>query len=152
LAGAQNTALGPVVSRRPADLLRSQYIRFDRLNYRDGLTKACWLFWIETILAAFRADEHTVGPQATDLPTASIRQPRRPSSPFQPLVDTLTNRELDVLELLALRLSNTEIAEKLFISVVTVKGHLHNIYGKLNVKKRREAVEKAETLGILTRR
>jgi len=54
--------------------------------------------------------------------------------------------------LLAERLSNQEIAAKLFISTTTVKGHLQNIYGKLNVKKRREAVEKAEALGILSHR
>ena len=59
---------------------------------------------------------------------------------------------MDILELLQQRLSNKEIAKKLFISTATVKGHLQNIYGKLNVSKRREAVEKAETLGILTRR
>ena len=66
------------------------------------------------------------------------------------IVEPLTNRELDVLDLLAQRLSNKEIAEKLFLSTTTVKGHLQNIYGKLNVKKRREAVEKARVLDILT--
>jgi len=62
----------------------------------------------------------------------------------------LTNRELDVLELLARRLNNKEISERLFISTTTVKGHLQNIYGKLEVSKRREAIEKAQSLGILT--
>jgi len=65
------------------------------------------------------------------------------------MVEPLSNRELDVLDLLAQRLSNKEIAEKLFLSTTTVKGHMQNIYGKLNVKKRREAVEKARVLGML---
>jgi LuxR family maltose regulon positive regulatory protein len=71
------------------------------------------------------------------------------SSPSRPLVDPLTTREQEVLDLLAQRLSNQEIADKLFISITTVKSHIQNIYGKLNVNKRREAVEKAREIGIL---
>jgi ATP/maltotriose-dependent transcriptional regulator MalT len=61
----------------------------------------------------------------------------------------LTNREFDVLELLAQRLSNKEIADKLYISTTTVKSHIQNLYGKLHVSKRRDAVEKAMKIGML---
>ena len=103
-------------------------------------------------LAAIGDDEHRTLPDATyKEPLAAHRtilQSPAPSAP-QPLADPLTNRELDVLDLLDQRLSNKEIAAKLFISTTTVKGHLQNIYGKLNVKKRHDAVEKAKGIGIL---
>ena len=70
--------------------------------------------------------------------------------PDQTIIDPLTNRELDILDLLAQRQSNNEISESLFISVTTVKGHLRSIYSKLNVNKRRLAVERAKALGILS--
>ena len=88
-------------------------------------------------------------PYAADHQIASAHQPLRTPTDSQPLVEPLTNRELDVLQLLARRLSNKEIADKLFISATTVKGHLQKIYIKLNVSKRREAVEKAKNIGIL---
>ena len=47
------------------------------------------------------------------------------------------------------RINNREIADKLFVSMETVKTHLSNIYQKLQVKTRREAVDQAQALGIL---
>ena len=72
-----------------------------------------------------------------------------PSAAHPPMVEPLTNRELDVLSLLVQRLSNKEIADQLCISTTTVKGHLQNIYGKLSVNKRREAIELAKKMGII---
>jgi len=65
------------------------------------------------------------------------------------LLDPLTDRELQILELLQERLSNKEIAARLVISPGTVKGHTIKVYQKLDVNGRRQAVEKAATLGIL---
>jgi LuxR family maltose regulon positive regulatory protein len=65
------------------------------------------------------------------------------------LIEPLTRRELEVLALLSERLSNSEIAARLCLSPVTVKRHLVNIYGKLGVNRRRDAVIKAEALNII---
>ncbi|MGD8370933.1 MAG: LuxR C-terminal-related transcriptional regulator, partial [Syntrophobacterales bacterium] len=107
---------------------------------------------IQRILAAFRDDEQVIAEAAHEQPIASPPQPIRPSTSPQSLLEPLTNRELDILELLAQRLQNKEIADKLSISSTTVKTHLQNIYQKLCVKNRRQAVESAEALGILSRR
>ena len=64
-------------------------------------------------------------------------------------IENLTNRELDILELLAQRLSNQEIADRLFISPATVKRHAVTIYHKLDVNSRRQAVQKALQLGFI---
>jgi LuxR family maltose regulon positive regulatory protein len=76
-------------------------------------------------------------------------QPAPLSAAQEQLVEPLTNRELEVLALLAQQLSNKEIAEKLVISKGTVTQHTHNIYRKLNVSSRWQAVTEAEGLGIL---
>jgi ATP/maltotriose-dependent transcriptional regulator MalT len=66
-----------------------------------------------------------------------------------PFLERFSNREIDVLLLLAERLSNKEIAERFFVSPDTVKKHTINIYRKLGVNDRRQAVVTARTLGIL---
>ncbi len=65
------------------------------------------------------------------------------------LVEPLSDREVEVLELIAEGFSNQEIATRLHISLSTVKGHTSNIYGKLSVNKRTQAVARAKELGIL---
>jgi len=63
--------------------------------------------------------------------------------------ETLTGRELGVLMLLARGKSNKEIGANLFISETTVKGHLHNIFTKLNVLSRTEAITVASRRGLV---
>jgi len=67
-------------------------------------------------------------------------------------IDDLTWRERDVLNLLAEHMSNREIAERLFLAESSVKDYVRKILKKLNVKNRRQAVERAKELGILTRK
>ncbi|MCJ7500721.1 LuxR C-terminal-related transcriptional regulator, partial [bacterium] len=101
---------------------------------------------IRLIMAAFQEGEEEIPTQSPVL-SASPPFNMSPQFPFE----ALTNREFDVLDLLAQRLQNKEIAEKLFISPETVRAHLKRIYQKLNVKNRREAVDTAVNLGLITR-
>ena len=67
----------------------------------------------------------------------------------QSLIEPLSERELEVLQLIAQGLSNREIGERLFLAMPTVKGHNRNIFGKLQVKNRTEAVARARELSLL---
>ncbi len=61
----------------------------------------------------------------------------------------LSKRELEILSLLAQGHSNQEIAAKLFVSLSTVKTHIQNLFEKLDVKRRTQAVEKAKRLNLI---
>ena len=73
------------------------------------------------------------------------------SEPNQAIIDqlNLSKRELEVLDGIARGLSNQEIAEQLFVSVNTIKTHANNLYVKLDVKRRTQAVTRARELGVL---
>ena len=73
-----------------------------------------------------------------------------PQPAAQPLAEPLSARELEVLDLIAQGLTNPEIADRLFIAKGTVKRHINNIYGKLQVHHRAEAIARARDLGLLS--
>ncbi len=81
--------------------------------------------------------------------TRSNPPPVKPPSPQPGMIEPLTRRELEVLELLAQRMTAQEIAQKLVLSDQTVKRHRANIYQKIGVHSRRDAVAEAAALGIL---
>ena len=84
-----------------------------------------------------------------DLPRAAHDDEEGSSDPNETLIEPLSDRELEVLALMAEGLTNPQIAERLFISVHTVKSHASNLYGKLAVGNRTQAVQRAQALGIL---
>jgi LuxR family maltose regulon positive regulatory protein len=67
-----------------------------------------------------------------------------------PLLEPLSEREQTILRFLPTRLSNREIADELFVTTNTVKTHLRSIYRKLDVARRRDAVERARDLHLLS--
>ena len=66
-----------------------------------------------------------------------------------PLTEPLTERELDVLRLLAAGRSNPEIARILYVEVNTVKTHVKSLFGKLGVHSRVQAAQRAQELGLI---
>ena len=78
--------------------------------------------------------------------------PSRTLAPQSELFEPLSERELEVLQLIAAGLTNPEISSRLFLALNTVKAHTRNIYGKLNVHSRTQAIVRAQELGLLPRR
>jgi LuxR family maltose regulon positive regulatory protein len=99
---------------------------------------------VRTLLAAFQEPSESPAPAAT-APAA----PSTPEQANQQLIEPLTERELDVLQLMAAGSSNKEIAEQLTVTVGTVKSHAKRIYGKLAVSNRTEASARARELGLV---
>ncbi len=93
------------------------------------------------LLAAFAAEKRT-GKDAPQLAAGAAQQQ---------LVEPLSARELEILQLVAEGLSNREIGERLYLALDTVKGHNRRIFDKLQVQRRTEAIAKARALDLLPR-
>jgi LuxR family maltose regulon positive regulatory protein len=101
-----------------------------------------------------QAISHTIMPEYAGRLLAAFAAQKAPSLASQPphppaLIEPLTPRERDVLYLISRGLSNKDIALELVIALNTVKRHASNIYGKLGVKNRTQAVVRARELGLL---
>ncbi len=108
--------------------------------------------YIHKLLLAFETNEGgSMSNESGINPISSSLHPSREALIPQPLVEPLSQRELEILQLLAQGLSNREISERLFLALDTVKGHNRRIYGKLQVQRRTEAIAKARSLHILPR-
>lgn len=85
----------------------------------------------------------TLAPEAANVLISSMSRPKTPDF-------DLTDREIEVLQLLTRGMSNRQMAEELFISSSTVKNHVSNIIAKLNVSSRTEAATKALKLKLIS--
>jgi LuxR family maltose regulon positive regulatory protein len=72
-----------------------------------------------------------------------------PALPAELQIEPLSQREIEILQLMSQGLSNGEISERLFLALSTVKGHNQKIFDKLQVQRRTEAVARARELGLL---
>jgi len=97
--------------------------------------------YVRLLLNAFPA----VDPVQPPFPEIQSTLPNLQSA----IVEPLSERELEVLQRIADGLTNREIAERLFLALNTVKAHTRNIYGKLDVHNRTQAVARARALGVL---
>jgi len=97
--------------------------------------------YAQQVLKACQAENRKKAAMTLDAASKAETPESRPQS-------VLTQREIEILPLLAGGLSNQEIAAALHIAPVTVKTHLQNIYKKLNTRNRIEALKRSRELGI----
>jgi LuxR family maltose regulon positive regulatory protein len=100
--------------------------------------------YTDKLLAAFEAEKRKSEDKPD--PPSAIPEGRQGG---QPLIDSLSQREIKILQLIAQGLSNREIAERLFLALDTIKGHNRKIFDKLQVQSRTEAIARARELGLL---
>jgi DNA-binding NarL/FixJ family response regulator len=104
---------------------------------------------VEAIRAAARGESFLQPSVAAKVVAEFARLAEKPAPRPQPLIEPLSERELEILRLVADGASNREIAAKLVIAEGTVKNHLTNILGKLSVRDRVQAALKAKELGLI---
>ena len=124
----------------PMAALLSEFLKARRKGPRDARHHGL-LGYVQRLLAAFESPHTSTKPP---VPNGFAW------TPDQQLVDPLTAREREVLELIAEGLSNPEIATRLFIATSTVKGYVHSLFRKFEVDSRTRAVARARELNLIS--
>lgn len=125
-----------------------------RLSANGAVDVQAILTYRERLLAAFphaTAQPPASQPQAsaTTVPPLPLSRTPPPPAGSTELIEPLSARELEVLRLVAAGSSNSQIADQLIVTVGTVKRHLNNIFSKLDVNSRTQALARARALGLL---
>lgn len=107
-----------------------------RLLY-EALSQGIAPKYIQRLLSVFPATE------------AEKTGPSRTQARYPVLIEPLSDRELEILQLISEGFTNPEIAARLYLSLNTVKVHTRNIYGKLDIHNRAQAITRAQALGLL---
>jgi DNA-binding NarL/FixJ family response regulator len=103
----------------------------------------------EAIRVAARGETFLQPSVAAKVVAEFARLSRKAARPADSLIEPLSERELEVLRLIARGASNREIAERLFLAEGTVKNHITNILGKLDARDRTQAALKAKDIGLV---
>lgn len=133
---ASRTAVQQFLAQHHVAELPSLPTEYDLQNTESLLQMATKLEWVLLEIE----EVHRTKPELSSLHMRAAEQP---------LLDPLSRRELEVLSCIAAGLQNREIADRLVVSLNTVKTHINNIYSKLSVTNRVQAVTQARELGIL---
>jgi LuxR family maltose regulon positive regulatory protein len=121
----------------------SEALRQVLCDLQTTLAEPALLAYIDRLCAAFALTADATAPPAKAAP-APVLAPG-----IEPLIEPLSERELEVLRYVATGLSDRQVAETLIVAIGTVKRHLNNIYGKLGVHSRTQALARARDLGLL---
>lgn len=119
------------------------------LEYRFLVRDLSMEFYVGAIAIFFTVLGAWVGLKLTRRKTLIITNPQFEFNPTRIEVLGISKREYEVLELMAKGLSNQEIADKLFVSLNTIKTHSSNLFLKLEVSRRTQAVQKAKELQLI---
>jgi len=142
-AGALERALRLAEPERRRRLFTAEGEPIERL-LREAAGRRSLPAFAGAVAAAFRTRSRSGRAPSSEVDAAGLA-----AAPEQPLLEPLTVRELEVLRLIAEGLSNREIAERLYRALPTVKGYNREIFAKLQVQRRTEAIARARELGLL---
>jgi len=149
LTQALSLAVGPIGAEGYVRLFvdEGETMRLLLIEYKRQIVDGRLRAYLDQLLAAFDQPTPTSAAPIVDEPPRLLTSQPATS---RALVESLSERELEVLRLVAAGRSNSQIAAQLIVTTGTIKTHINHIFGKLAVQSRTQAVARARELGLLT--